>query len=249
MTSSDRLKYLQSFLQQSSLMQLVSMFDLMPDMLFWIKNSDSEIIYANTAFQQHIGVANLEQAIGLTDYDFAPPHLARQYVVDDQRVMAGQAVDNRLEMNILKNGELRWFTTSKRVLFDENDQLIGTYGVSRHLEKTSLALTGMQALKIPVEHIRANYMHEICIVELAELSHLSISALERRFKKFLHKTPKQFINEVRLENARRLLVETTLPIAIIANECGFPDPSYFTRQFTKLFDEKPSDFRLSFNRN
>lgn len=247
MSSTDKLNQLHSFLQQSSIMQLVNMFDLMPDMLFWIKNTNSEIIYANSAFQQHIGVNSLEHAIGLTDYDFAPPHLARQYVVDDQRVMAGQAVDNRLEMNILKNGELRWFTTSKRILLDSNDQLIGTYGVSRHLEKTSLALTGMQALKIPVEFIRANYMHDICIVELAELSHLSISALERRFKKFLHKTPKQFINEVRLENARRLLVETTLPIAIIASECGFPDPSYFTRQFTKLFDEKPSEFRLSFN--
>ncbi|WP_016957594.1 AraC family transcriptional regulator [Catenovulum agarivorans] len=247
MSSTDKLNQLHTFLQQSSLMQLVNMFDLMPDMLFWIKNTNSEIIYANSAFQQHIGVNSLEHAIGLTDYDFAPAHLARQYVVDDQRVMAGQAVDNRLEMNILKNGELRWFTTSKRILLDSNDQLIGTYGVSRHLEKTSLALTGMQALKIPVEFIRANYMHDICIVELAELSHLSISALERRFKKFLHKTPKQFINEVRLENARRLLVETTLPIAIIAGECGFPDPSYFTRQFTKLFDEKPSDFRLSFN--
>ncbi|EWH11402.1 AraC family transcriptional regulator [Catenovulum agarivorans DS-2] len=247
MIGSNKIEHLNSFLQQTNIAQLVSMFDLLPDMLFWIKNTDSQIIYANSAFQQHIGANSLEQAIGLTDYDFAPPHLARQYVVDDQRVMAGQTVDDRLEMNILKNGELRWFTTSKRILLDQHQQVIGTYGVSRHLEKTSLALTGMQAVKIPVEYIRANYMHDICIVKLAELSHLSISALERRFKKYLNKTPKQFINEVRLENARRLLIETTLPIAMIASECGFADPSYFTRQFTKLFDEKPSDFRLSFN--
>jgi transcriptional regulator GlxA family with amidase domain len=72
---------------------------------------------------------------------------------------------------------------------------------------------------------------------------LSISALERRFKKYLRQTPTQFINEVRLENARRLLIETNIAIATIANDTGFADHSYFSRQFQKLFDRSPSAFR------
>ncbi|MER2492871.1 AraC family transcriptional regulator [Catenovulum sediminis] len=234
------------FLDKVGAQQLISMFDLLPDILFWIKDADSKIIYANKSFQAHIGVNNLEQAIGLSDYDFAPTHLARQFVMDDQRVMAGQLVDDRLEMNILKSGDLGWFTTSKRPLFDQKNNIIGSYGTSRHLEKTSRALSGMHALKIPVEYIRAQYMKNICIVELAEIAHLSVSALERRFKKYLHKTPKQYINEVRLEHARRLLTETAMPISAIASETGYTDPSYFTRQFTNFFAETPSEFRRSY---
>jgi AraC-like DNA-binding protein len=86
-------------------------------------------------------------------------------------------------------------------------------------------------------------MQNICLEVLADVTHLSISALVRRFKKFLGKTPKQFINEVRLENARRLLIETDIAVATIANDTGFTDHSYFSRQFQKLFKQSPSAFR------
>jgi transcriptional regulator GlxA family with amidase domain len=101
----------------------------------------------------------------------------------------------------------------------------------------------MDALKAPVEYIRENYMRTITLTELAKVTFLSISALERRFKKHLKKTPKQFMNDVRLENARRLLIESNLPIATIASECGFTDHSYFSKQFRLLFGQLPSSFR------
>ncbi|WP_017445101.1 AraC family transcriptional regulator [Gayadomonas joobiniege] len=236
----------ETFLKVCGSQQLIHMFDILPDILFWIKNQHSQIMYANQSFCEHIGVSTPEQAIGVTDFDFAPPHLARQFVQDDQRVMAGNNVDDRLEMNITSQGTLSWFTTSKRPLYNDQGGIIGSYGTSRHLEKTSLAFTGMQALKTPVEYIRSHFMKDICVVELAAIAHLSVSALERRFKKYLHKTPKQFINEIRLEHARKLLVETTLPVALVANESGFSDPSYFTRQFSRLFGVKPSEFRRSY---
>ena len=97
-----------------------------------------------------------------------------------------------------------------------------------------------------VAYVRENYMNKISLSELAEVSCLSISALERRFKKFLNKTPKQYICDVRLENARRFLVETTLPIALIADQCGFPDASYFSRKFYRAFSQRPSEFRASY---
>jgi len=59
----------------------------------------------------------------------------------------------------------------------------------------------------------------------------------------LAKTPNQVINEIRLENARKLLVETRLPISQIAYQCGFAEPSYFSKQFRRLFGEIPSQMR------
>ncbi len=234
------------FINQFSVKQIIEMFNLMSDILFWVKDEKGCFVYANQQFLEHLGVSSLSQIVGYSDFDFSAAHLAKQFVVDDQKVMKGEIVNNRLEMNNVKRDEIAWFTTSKRPLFDEHGKAIGSYGISRHLEKTSLALSAMDALKIPVAYVHKNYMHNICLKELAEITYLSISALERRFKKYLGKTPKQFINEVRLENARRLLVETHLPIAEIANQAGFTDHSYFSRQFSRLFGQLPSVFRADY---
>lgn len=231
------------FINKFSVKQIIEMFDLMHDILFWVKDKECRWVYANKNFLSHHGVNSLSQIIGCTDFDYSPEHIAKQFMVDDQKVMNGEVVNNRLEMNNEKSGDIAWFTTSKRALYDEDGTVIGSYGITRHLEKTSRTLSAMDALKVPVKYIRHNYMHDICLQQLAEISHLSISALERRFKKYLAKTPKQFINEVRLENARRLLVETNHAIAIIASETGFTDHSYFSRQFKRLFGELPSTFR------
>jgi AraC-like DNA-binding protein len=234
------------FIQRLADKQLLQMFDLLPDILFWIKDECSRLVYTNQCYLEHVGVDSLEQILGKTDFDFAPKHIAKQFISDDQRVIKGDIVTDRLEMNILETGEIYWFTTSKRPLYGSAGDIIGSYGTSRHLDKTSIALNGMVALKTPVSFIREHYMDKISLTELAEVSYLSVSALERRFKKYLGKTPQHYINEVRLENAKRLLVETTLPISVVAAEVGFADPSYFSRRFYQLFDELPSQFRQNY---
>lgn len=233
----------QSILQQAGIKQIIAAFDLLPDILFWIKDTDSRILYGNSQFIRHQGCASLDQLLLKTDFDFSPPHLAFQYVTDDKRVMEGHEVVDRLELNHTANGELGWFSTSKQALRDEQGTLLGTYGITRHLEKTAKALSNVQAIEAPVRFIFEHYPRDISIEELAQLAHLSVSALERRFKKHLAKTPNQFINEVRLENARRLLVETQIPVAQVAYQCGFSEPSYFSKQFRRLFGEIPSRLR------
>lgn len=223
--------------------QLISAFDLLHDILFWVKDNESRILYANQHFIEHKGYKSFDQIALKTDFDFSPKHLAFQYVNDDKRVMNGYVVTDRLELNKTSNGELAWFSTSKKAIFSDEGEILGTYGVTRHLQKTSKALSNVRAIEEPVNFIREHYHRNISIEELAELAHLSVSALERRFKKHLAKTPNQFINEIRLENARRLLVETSLPISQIAYQCGFAEPSYFSKQFRRLFGEIPSHMR------
>ena len=232
-----------NFLAGSPMSELLKMYDLMPDVLFWVKDRQGRIMHANQLFLEHIRVRSLDGALGLTDFDFAPRQLAKQYVEDDKRVLKGQLVTDRLEMNSVGGEGIAWFTTTKRPLLNAEGEIIGSYGITRHLEKTSTALSGIEALKTPVNYIRTNYMRPIRLNVLAEVSHLSISALERRFKKFLSKTPKQYITDVRLEHARRLLVGTSLPIALVAEQSGFIDASYFSRRFKQKFVLLPSKFR------
>ncbi len=225
--------------------QILGMFDLLTDVIFWIKDTDSKIIYANKKFVEHLGFQTLRQVIGKSDMDFFPPHIAKQFMTDDQSVMDGQVITDRLELNMLQSGEFAWFSTSKRPLFNKQQRIVGSFGFTQLLSKASKVLSSIDAIKEPIEFVRENYHKDICVKDLAEMAFISVSALERRFKKYLLKTPKQFINEVRLENARRLLIESPLPISEIAFRCGFAEHSYFSRQFKIQFGLLPSTLRES----
>ncbi len=228
--------------------QILAMYDLIPDVMFWIKDLDGVFVHANQSFVEHVGAASLNQVVGACDADFSPQALAQQYIADDQKVLQGQAVTDRLEVNLTDNGETAWFTTSKRPLYGQNGQIIGSYGISHHLEKTSVALHGVQVLKQPIELIRSRFSEDLCISEIARSAHLSVSALERRFKKYLSRTPIQYLADVRLENARRALIESNLAIADVAFESGFADASYFSRRFKRKFGVLPSEFRNQYKR-
>ncbi len=231
------------FIDNTVIRQLIESFDLLPDILFWVKDSQSRILHANRGLIEQLGFKTLEQVKGKTDFDFSPKHIAKQFIIDDQKVMSGELITDRLELNLTEKGEYGWFSTSKRPLKNTEGKIVGTYGVTRHMEKTTKAMMNVRAISAPVEFIKQNYANEITVAQLADLVHLSVSALERRFKKHLGKTPKQFITQVRLERARKLIVETRRPIAQIAFQSGFTEPSYFTQQFKKMFELKPSDLR------
>ncbi|GGD78910.1 AraC family transcriptional regulator [Lacimicrobium alkaliphilum] len=236
----------QHFLDSMPDQQWLRMYDLLTDVLVWIKDSHSRIMYANQAFLEHAGMDTLAQVVGLSDYDLTPGHIARLFVADDKRVMEGELITQRLEINRLPSGELHWFTTSKRPLFDFQNRRIGTCGISRHLHKTSIMLSPLASIEKPMNFIKDNFTREISITELAKYAHLSVSALERRFRKSLGKTPRQLINQLRLEYSRRLLIEGEEPVYSVAERCGFGDPNYFSRQFMREFGESPSSFRQHF---
>ena len=89
-----------------------------------------------------------------------------------------------------------------------NVVVIGTGGVSRHLNRSEGKTVPFRELSAPIDYIGRHFASDISVAALAEACNISVSALERRFRKHLGKTPRQYINEVRLEHARKLLLET-----------------------------------------
>ena len=154
-----------------------------------------------------------------------------------------QMYKNVRKINFQKSKKSIWFTTSKRALKDTNGQVIGTYGFSRNLNETVTTLSKIEKIKDPVDYVNNHFEKEISIQDLADVACLSVSALERRFKKYLNKTPKQFIREVRLENARRLLIESQQSISEVAYHSGFTCHSYFSQHFKEMFGELPKKYR------
>ncbi len=83
-------------------------------------------------------------------------------------------------------------------------------------------------------------------VQVAHLAaHLRISPahLHRLFNQRTRRSPKEFLNALRLERARHLLRHTSLPVARIATLVGFSDPLYFGRAFTRVVGTTPGRWR------
>ena len=104
------------FLHQVAIEQIINMFDLLPGVLFWIKDENHHFIHANQAFIEHQEVKGLAQILGKSDFDFSPPHVAKQFMRDDDKIISGQSVTDRLEVNMTQTGDTAWYVTSKRPL-------------------------------------------------------------------------------------------------------------------------------------
>ena len=222
------------------------LLDVLPDTLAWLKDTDGKFVHTNKLFFQRFGFTLPEQMIGKTDFDLSPKYMADEYVKDDFLVLSEGVTTERLELINKYHEPATWFLTSKWPVYNLQHEIIATFGTSRHLNKAEISITPFRELNIPIEYIRKHFTEAITVVELAEISHLSISALERRFKKHLGKTPRQYITEVRLEHARHLLLETNKPLADIAQATCFSDHSHFTRAYTKHFSNSPSQDRKSY---
>lgn len=83
---------------------------------------------------------------------------------------------------------------------------------------------------------------------LAARSSLSPSRFSHLFKTEMGVTPQRFAENVRLDFARHLLVQTNLSVADIAAEVGFEDPLYFSRRYRLAFSCPPTADRLGLRR-
>lgn len=76
--------------------------------------------------------------------------------------------------------------------------------------------------------------------ELADAVHLSTRQLERLFFKYLGQSPAKRYLKIRLERARTLIRQTSMPILSVALECGFSSASHFSRAYFEGFGLPPS---------
>jgi AraC-like DNA-binding protein len=84
------------------------------------------------------------------------------------------------------------------------------------------------------------------VSEIADSLNMSVSAFSHYFKKRTQKTFTQFINETRICNAKRLMIETDKSIAEIAYESGYSSLSNFNKQFNSLVKFPPKIFRKNY---
>ena len=81
------------------------------------------------------------------------------------------------------------------------------------------------------------------VPDLAARTRLSRAQFTRRFIARTGLSPARYLIRARVDRARELLTQTTMPAARIAHALGYPDPAYFARQYKQLTGEPPSSSR------
>ena len=92
-------------------------------------------------------------------------------------------------------------------------------------------------------YIEYHYAEDIKKEELARIGMCSERQLSRKFKQQMGMTVTAYINEVRLNHARELLLRTDEKITKIALKAGFNDISYFNRTFAAAVGMTPREYR------
>ena len=83
---------------------------------------------------------------------------------------------------------------------------------------------------------------ELCVDGLCKRFNVSRSLLYTMAKQELGMGISEYVRKCRIENAKRLLLKTNLPICQIASECGFNTPSYFTKVFYEQVGCLPKNY-------
>ena len=87
--------------------------------------------------------------------------------------------------------------------------------------------------------IRTTFSETIRIEDLAEELDMSVSGLHSHFKAVTGMSPLQFQKQLRLQEARQLMLNTSLDATEAGKQVGYEDPSHFTREYKRLFGKPP----------
>ena len=224
--------------------QVLDLFDALPDVFLFVKNRESRFVKFNKAWLSMHGCATAADALGKTDYDYHPPALAAQYVAEDERVMrSGKPLCDQAWLVPDHTGMPRWYLCTKMPLFDADGTVSGLAGVLRPFDHAGNAPDEYRRLTPAMEYVLEHYRRPISVADLARRAELSASQLQREFRRLFGMSVGDYVLRLRLLMAQRRLRETADAIGRIAVDCGFYDQSHFTRAFKAHTGLAPQQYR------
>ncbi|MBI5025288.1 MAG: helix-turn-helix transcriptional regulator [Nitrospirae bacterium] len=159
-------------------------------------------------------------------YDVAPnllPLLKRFMIEADNKMSGSEAVLHGLSLEICH--------TVIRSIFNfipDNDRISSRIEIDR-----------------VVEYLHSNLDKKITVEVMAKIAYMSPSHFARIFKQEIGTSPVDYLNQIRMEMAKKLLLAGDKSITEIALKCGFNSSSYLSACFYKRYKITPSEYQNS----
>lgn len=126
-------------------------------------------------------------------------------------------------------------------VLDLLDRLVGHV----HVETAGHVDLG-NPIKSAIRYLETHFAEAITLADMAQRVYLSPSYFSHQFRLEMQVTFIEYLTQLRMRHAKRLLRMTNLPIDMIAEESGFHRASYFTTLFRRIQGVSPSEYRHQF---
>ena len=225
---------------------VLDLVDHLPGTMFCVKGADGRYIAVNPTFVERTNQRSRAEVLGRRAGELFVAELADRYEEQDARVhSSGRPLFNELELIRAPGGPFRWHVTAKVPLRDEDGRVTGVVSMSQDVGEGAADDRTMTSLGAVVAHIRAHLGENVTSQDLARVAGCSVDTLERRCRRVFGRSPGQLILSTRIDVARGLLTGSDMPLAQIADLCGYADQAGFSRTFTRLVGIPPGRYRKS----
>ncbi|MBL4798175.1 MAG: helix-turn-helix domain-containing protein [Oleispira sp.] len=130
---------------------------------------------------------------------------------------------------------------AKALLFDADRQGQSQYASFQpQRQHTDELILGIQ------DWLDVHFTESFSMVDLAEKVHLSERQFKRRFKQATEESPLAYVQALRIESAKQVLVSSSKSISEISRNSGYEDLRFFRQLFKRLTSLSPTDYRQKF---
>ncbi|KQN55057.1 MULTISPECIES: helix-turn-helix domain-containing protein [unclassified Erwinia] len=174
------------------------------------------------------------------DFTVPPEGIAAQLAALPQTIAVDNQVEQLMELGMSLTARR---SGSPRVLLSLAETLLWYYASCAERPQEEAAQTMPKSVREACKYIAMRYQHPLALEDIAARAHCSVNHLIALFRQHLQLTPARYLRDVRLRHAERLLTRSSLPVALVAEQCGFVSPFHFSRAFKAQFGLPPLAFR------
>lgn len=109
--------------------------------------------------------------------------------------------------------------------------------------RARLGVQNSKVLSI-IEIMEGHLAEPLSLIEIADKVDLSRRQIERLFRTEMGRSPARYYLEIRLDRARHLLIQSSMPVVEVAVACGFVSASHFSKCYRELYDRSPQQERI-----
>ena len=109
--------------------------------------------------------------------------------------------------------------------------------------RARLGVQNSKVLSI-IELMEGHLSEPLSLIEVADHVGLSRRQIERLFRTEMGRSPARYYLEIRLDRARHLLIQSSMPVVEVAVACGFVSASHFSKCYRELYSRSPQQERL-----
>lgn len=221
-----------------------AVFDQLPDIVFFIKDSDGRYVCVNRTLAERCGFVDKSGLLGKRPTEVLGETLGRAYERQDRRVLkTGRRLLDQLELHVIRSRDVGWCMTTKLPLRSSDGSITGLVGVSQDLRLPDITTEDFAHIADAIGYAEQNLSRRPTIRELAAVAGMSVYQLDRRMRRVFGLTTGQWMLKSRISRASAELVASGRPISEIALDAGYADQSAFTRQFRRSTGLAPSEYR------